>query len=231
VEVAAHEVELDGRRAVLAMVQDVSARVAATRSVADHVRRLERSITGTVDAMSVLVELRDPYTAGHQRRVGELGAAIARELGLDADVQRGLRIAGSLHDVGKVMVPAEILTRARRLTAAETELVRQHAQDGYDVLKSIEFPWPVAEVARQHHERLDGSGYPRGLVGDAILLEARIVAVADVVDAMTGHRPYRPALGLGAALAELEGGAGRVYDADVVAACVRVVRKGFTFDA
>jgi HD-GYP domain-containing protein (c-di-GMP phosphodiesterase class II) len=175
-----------------------------------------------------MVELRDPYTAGHERRVGEISAAIAGEMGLDPDVQRGLRVAGAVHGVGKIVVPAEILSKPAKLSAVELELVQQHAAYGYEVLKDVPFPWPVAEVARQHHERMDGSGFSRGLVGTAILLEARILAVADVVESMASHRPYRPGLGIPVALGEIERNAGRLYDADVAAACLRLFRdKGY----
>jgi PAS domain S-box-containing protein/putative nucleotidyltransferase with HDIG domain len=194
--------------------------------------RIERAMFGTVDAVSRTMDLRDPYTAGHERRVGEISAAIAAEIGLDANVQSGLRVAGSLHDVGKMILPAEILSKPSKLWAIEYEMIKMHAEQGYEVLKDIDFPWPVAEVARQHHERTNGSGYPRGLKGDEILLEARILAVADVVEAMSSHRPYRPGLGVEAAMLEIEQGAGTLYDATAVAACLRLFRdKGYAIPA
>ncbi len=195
-----------------------------------QVEQTEKSLSGTVEVASSLSEMRDPYTAGHQRNVGDLAAAIGEVLGLDADRIVGLRVAGRLHDIGKIVIPAEILTRPSRLTGPEWEIVKAHAQLGHDVLSAAPFPWPVAQIALQHHERLDGSGYPRGLAGDEILLEARITSVADVFEAMSAHRPYRPALGVDRALAELQDGAGTRYDADAVAACVLLLReRGFHF--
>lgn len=220
--------QVEGRRVVLGVLQDITEKRQTEETIRDYVRRLESAVLGTAAAVSQMVELRDPYTAGHERRVGELSAAIAAEMGLSEDTQRGLRVAGAVHDVGKIMVPAEILAKPGRLTAVEFELVKQHAQQGYEVLKGVAFPWPVAEVARQHHERMDGSGYPRGLKGDAILIEARIAAVADVVESMATHRPYRPALGLDAGLGEVEANAGRLFDQAVVDACLRLFReKGY----
>jgi len=184
-----------------------------------------------VDALASTIELRDPYTAGHQRRVAELAVAIARELGLSAEEQTGLRIAGLVHDVGKIVVPSEILSKPGRLSPLEMDMVRVHPEAGFNVLQGIDFPWPVAEVVHQHHERLDGSGYPQGLAGEEILLGARILAVADVVEAISSHRPYRAALGIEAALAEVEAGRGKLYDPQVVDACLAVFRNGFTFRA
>lgn len=196
--------------------------------VREYVSRLERATISTVTAISQIMDMRDPYTAGHQRRVGATAAAIAVEMGLGADVERGLRIAGSLHDVGKITVPAEVLAKPGKLSALEYEMIKKHAEQGYEVLKDIDFPWPVAEVALQHHERIDGSGYPHGLRGDEILSEARILAVADVMEAMASHRPYRPSLGIDKALAEIERGRGTVYGADEVDACLRLFqKKGF----
>ena len=172
-----------------------------------------------------LSELRDPYTAGHERRVAQIAVALGAELGFDEKRQEGLRAAGHLHDVGKITIPAEILSKPGKLSSIEYQLVQGHAQAGYDVLKEVEFPWPVAQVALQHHERIDGSGYPQGLKGEQILLEARIMAVADVVEAMSSHRPYRPGLGIEAALAEIERGRGSVYDSAVADACFRLFRE------
>lgn len=173
----------------------------------------------------MISEMRDPYTAGHERRVAEIAAAIGAELGFDADRQEGLQVAGHLHDIGKMTVPAEILSKPGKLRPAEYALIQEHAQASYDVLKGVEFPWPVAQIALQHHERMDGSGYPRGLMGDAILFDARIMAVADVVEAMSSHRPYRPGLGIEKALAEIERGSGTAYDADVASACLNLFRE------
>lgn len=196
----------------------------AEQLLQESVLQLERAMLGTIDAVSRMMHLRDPYTSGHQRRVGEIAAAIGAEMGLDANGQRGLRVAGGVHDVGKITVPAEILGKPGRISEFEFDLIKTHAQQGYEVLKSVDFPWPVAEVAHQHHERVDGSGYPRGLKGSEILLEARVLAVADVVEAMASHRPYRPGLGIDKALAELERGRGTAYDANVVDACLKLFR-------
>jgi PAS domain S-box-containing protein len=221
--------DLAGKPVVLGVLQDITDKRLHEERVREYVQRLERSITSTVQAISHMVDLRDPYTSGHERRVGELAAAIGAEIGLTEHQITGLRISGDVHDVGKIAVPAEILSKPTRLSAAELAIVRTHAQQGYEILKDIDFPWPVAQTVWQHHERLDGSGYPRGLHGDEICLEARIMAVADVVESMSTHRPYRPALGFDAAFAELQDKAGTLYDADIVAACVRLFRnKGYT---
>ncbi len=199
---------------------------------AAHVRsmsQLEVALDGTLSALSRMTETRDPYTAGHQSRVGLLSESIARHLGLDADLVRLIRQAGDVHDIGKIAVPAEILTRPGRLSDVELELVKQHPHVGADILTKATLPWPVADVALQHHERMDGSGYPNGLVGDQIILPARIVAVADVIEAMTAHRPYRPARGIERALAQVKAGSGSLFDVDVVDACVAVIEAGFAF--
>ncbi len=191
----------------------------------------QRAITdGVIAALARTVEARDPYTAGHQRRVAELAAAIARQQGHGDDFVRGLSVAAMLHDVGKIVVPSEILSKPGRLSANEFELIKGHAQAGYEILRTISFPWPVADIAVQHHERLDGSGYPAGLTAGQILAEARILAVADVVEAMISHRPYRPALPLDVAMAELEAGSGSRYEAAVCSAAIELFREqGFTF--
>jgi len=206
------------------------------RRQAEQMRRqaeqLRRTVEGAVLAMSQLIEARDPYTAGHQRRVAELAVAIATLLGVDSDRLVGLRLAALLHDLGKISVPAEILAKPGALSEAEFSLIRQHPLSGYDIVASIEFAAPVAEMVLQHHERIDGSGYPSGLSGESTLLEARILAVADVVEAMSSHRPYRPALGLGPTLDEVRANAGRTYDPDVAAACLQVIeRQGFAFSS
>ena len=186
---------------------------------------------GTIEALATLSEVRDPYTAGHQRRVTRLACAVARELGLPADRVAGLRVIGLLHDMGKISVPAEILSKPGKLSDTEFAIIKSHAQAGYEIVKEIRFPWPVAEVILQHHERLDGSGYPKGLTSPDIILEARILAVADVVEAMASHRPYRPALGIPAALEEITQKKGVLYDPEVVDACLKLfTEKGFQFD-
>jgi PAS domain S-box-containing protein/putative nucleotidyltransferase with HDIG domain len=206
----------------LAMISDIT----EPKRVA---QRLERAVESTVGVMSTLVETRDPYTAGHQKLVTELAVAIAREMGIDEAEIVGLRLAGRVHDIGKIAVPAEILTKPSRLSEVEFSLIKEHSRVAYEILSPIDFGYPVADIVVQHHERLDGSGYPAGLTGDQTLLAARILAVADVVEAMASHRPYRPALGLDAALDEVRQGSGRLYDAEVVAACERVFDAGFTF--
>ncbi len=180
----------------------------------------------TVQAIALTIEKRDPYTAGHQRRVAELAMTIASQLGLPSERKEGLRFGAMLHDIGKIQLPAEILNRPGRLDPVELTLIRTHSEAGSDIVHDVEFPWPVKQLILQHHERLDGSGYPYGLKGDEILEEARILSVADVVEAMASHRPYRPALGLAAALEELKRGSGTRYDEAVVNAVVSLVEAG-----
>ncbi|GAG84051.1 unnamed protein product, partial [marine sediment metagenome] len=163
-----------------------------------------------------IVETRDPYTAGHQLKVSELATAIAREMKLTVDRIEGIRIASLIHDIGKVSIPAEILSNPIKLNEIESSLIKDHSQIGYDILKTIDFPWPVAQIIIQHHEKLDGSGYPQGLKGNKILLEAKIIGVADVVEAMSSHRPYRPTLGIDKALEEISQNRGILYDPEVV---------------
>jgi len=195
-----------------------------------HEDILRQSLEDSIKAIADTVEMRDPYTAGHQRRVGQLAVAIARELGLQEDAMRGIELAASIHDLGKISVPAEILAKPIKLTAIEYMLLKNHPQAGFDILKDIRFPWPIATMVLQHHERLDGSGYPQGLQGEQILLESRIMAVADVVEAMASHRPYRASLGIDAALAEIGRGRGVIYDALAVDACLRLFAdKRFAF--
>jgi PAS domain S-box-containing protein/putative nucleotidyltransferase with HDIG domain len=224
-EVSNHSITFADRPAWLSMGIDVEERERARAERDLYVERVERATQGALSVVSTMVELRDPYTAGHERRVGELAAAIAGEMGLPAALQQALRMCGAVHDVGKIAVPAEILSKPGRLNAAEQQIVQQHAEQGFNILRGVDFPWPLAEVARQHHERLDGSGYPRGLQGEQILLEARIIAVADVVESMASHRPYRPAIGIDLALAEIEAGRGSRYDVAAVDACLCLFRE------
>ncbi len=192
--------------------------------------RLKETLTDTIRAIALTVEKRDPYTAGHQNRVADLCVAIGGELGLSEDRTEGLRLAALIHDIGKIYVPAEILNRPGKLTPAEFEIIKSHPEVGYDIVKDVKFPWPVGEMILRHHERIDGTGYPAGLKGEEIILEARILAVADVVEAITAHRPYRPARGLEAALGEIEAGRGGRYDPAVADACLRLIReKRFEF--
>jgi len=215
--------EINGERVIIGVLQDITAQKEAEQDVRRYLAQLETMLQDTASAIARIAEMRDPYTSGHENRVGDLSAAIAAEMGLDESVQRGLRIAGSLHDLGKIAIPAEILTKPGKISVEEYRVIQRHPALGYQVLSPIKFPWPVADVAHQHHERLDGSGYPQGLKGDAICLEARIVAVADVVEALSSHRPYRPSLGVEAALSEISKNRGRYYDPDVVDACLRLV--------
>ncbi|MCZ7584014.1 MAG: response regulator [Deltaproteobacteria bacterium] len=200
--------------------------------VEERTADLSKALVGIVNAMSVTVEKRDPYTAGHQTKVAELARAIATEMGLAAQIVEGTYLASLIHDVGKISVPSDILAKPSELLEEEFALLKRHAEAGYEILSGINFSWPIAEIVRQHHERLDGSGYPRGLTGDAILVQARILAVADTVEAMASHRPYRQARGVDAALAEIQRGAGILYDREVVRASVGLFReKGYVLEA
>ena len=190
-----------------------------------NVERMKKALWATVQAIAVTVETRDPYTAGHQRRVADLARAIAMEMNIPTDQIDGIRMAAIIHDLGKISVPAEILSKPSKLTDLEFGIIKTHAQSGYDILKDIEFPWPIARMVLEHHERMDGSGYPRNLNGDDILMEARILAVSDVVEAMGSHRPYRPSRGIDAALEEIENKRGIHYDTGVVDACLRIFRE------
>ncbi|MFA6921335.1 MAG: HD domain-containing phosphohydrolase [Gallionella sp.] len=186
--------------------------------------QLQHSLENTVQAIGTIVEMRDPYTAGHQRRVADLAMAIAKQMALPDEHVHAIHLAGIVHDLGKIQIPSEILSKPGKLSAIEYELIKIHPQAGYEILKGIDFPWPIAQMVLQHHERIDGSGYPQGLKGDAIMLEALILGVADVVEAIASHRPYRAAMGMAAALSEIEQSSGLHYDPAVVAACIKVVR-------
>jgi response regulator RpfG family c-di-GMP phosphodiesterase len=195
------------------------------------VKKLRSALEGTVQVVASTVEVRDPYTAGHQRRVALLARAIAEDLGLSDNIVNGVFMAGVVHDLGKIYVPAEILSKPNRLNDIEFSLIKTHPQVGYDLLRTIEFPWPIAQIVHQHHERIDGKGYPQGLHGDEILLEAKIICVADVVEAMASHRPYRPSRGMERALGEIEKNKGALYDPDVVDSCMKLFKEdGFTFE-
>ncbi|MBI4292669.1 MAG: PAS domain S-box protein [Betaproteobacteria bacterium] len=234
VEVGVHGARAShhGRGAIIGMIQDISEKRRAEQQIQHYIAQLQKAFMHTVEVATTLSEMRDPYTAGHERRVAEIAVAIGGELGLDEGRLEGLRVAGYLHDIGKMTVPAEILSKPGKLTSIERQLIQQHSQASYDVLKNVEFPWPVAEIALQHHERMDGSGYPRGLKGEAIVLEARILAVADTVEAMSSHRPYRPGLGIDQALGEIERGRGSVFDPAVADACLRLFReRGYSLPA
>jgi HD-GYP domain-containing protein (c-di-GMP phosphodiesterase class II) len=220
-------------RLLTALANELAFGIVTLRTRAEHeqgAERLRRGMESTIEALAGTLELRDAYTAGHQRRVAELAAEIAREMGVTEDEVHGIHLAATVHDLGKIQVPAEILTKPTRLTKLEYEFVKTHAQAGYDLLKDIDFPWPIAQLVYQHHERLDGSGYPRGLRGEDTLMGAKIIAVADTVEAMSSHRPYRAGLGITASLAEITKSRDKLYDAAVVDACVKLFReKRFAF--
>jgi len=192
--------------------------------VTERTRAIKANMLNFISAIAAAVEMRDPYTAGHQRRVANLAAAIASGLQMSEDRIEGLTLASLVHDCGKIRIPSEILSKPGTLLEPEIGIIQEHPETGYDVLKSIEFPWPIAQIILQHHERLDGSGYPHGLTQNDILMDAKILMVADVVEAMMTHRPYRPACGVDVALAEIEQNKDKLYDSDVVASCVRLFR-------
>ena len=216
------ELEIENRRYLQNLEGKVRERTQALLTTINH---LEKSVKGTISLVASTVELRDPYTAGHQQKVAMLAAEIAQELGLSQPQTEGIRMAGLVHDVGKIFVPAEILSKPGKITAIEFAVIKTHAQVGYQLLKPIDFPWPIADIVHQHHERMDGSGYPRGLAGEEIILEARVMAVADVVEAMASHRPYRPALGIDKALEEISAQAGVLYYPAAVEACLTLFKE------
>jgi len=224
VAIRSYPVVLDGRPSVLCIARDVTARVEA-------MQRLKDALKATVDSLATIAEQRDPYTAGHQKRVTRLACAIAAKMNLPSERIDGLRIASLMHDIGKLTIPAEILSRPGRLTANEFNLIKEHPVTAYKILGNVEFPWPVSKIVLQHHERLDGTGYPGRLRANEILLEAQILAVADVVEAMLSHRPYRPALGVEAALHEIESKKGVLFNVRAVDACVEIFASGeISFD-
>ncbi len=214
--------------AVFAFVRDITERKSTDLKISNYVRQVEQFTEDTLLAFSNMVEQRDPYTAGHEQRVGMLAADIAREMGFSEKRCNDLKLIGHVHDIGKIGIPAEILSKPGRLSDLEYQLVQTHALKGYEILKEVKFTLPIAEIIYQHHERMNGSGYPRKLSGKEILLEARILAIADVVESIISHRPYRPARGIEEALKEIESNAGKLYDSSAVAACLRLFRtKGY----
>jgi PAS domain S-box-containing protein len=212
----------EGKPATLNYLTDITDQKKADEERQKGFERLRKALGATIQAIAVTVETRDPYTAGHQRRVTGLSRAIAKEMGLESDQTEGIRMAGVIHDLGKIAIPAEILSKPSKLSEIEYRLIQRHSRAGYDILKDIEFPWPVAQIVLQHHERIDGSGYPGGLKGEEILIEARIIAVADVVEAIASYRPYRPGLGMEKAIGEITRNKGVLYDPNVVDACLRL---------
>jgi len=216
---------------VVFTIDDVTEQRRSEEKISQTIEKLWRSINDTIRSMAMMVETRDPYTAGHQERVANLAAAIAQDLNLPQEQINGIRMAGVIHDIGKMNIPAEILSKPTKLSHIEFELIKSHAKIGYDILKTIELPYSVANITYQHHERIDGSGYPQKLKGDEILLDARILAVADVVEAMASHRPYRPAIGIDAALKEIEKNRGVLYDDTVADVCLKLFReKGYRIE-
>jgi PAS domain S-box-containing protein len=216
----------EGMPAHIVTLRDISERKSAEKEIRDGIIRLSNNLEETVISLASAFEMKDPYTAGHQRRVSEIVSAIALEMDMEQESFQGLRLASLVHDIGKINVPTEILSKPGKLTEPEFQLIRTHSEAGYDILKKINFPWPISKIVLQHHERMDGSGYPNGLSGQEILLEARIIAVADVIEAMATHRPYRASLGIEKALEEIEKNRGRLYDKDVADTCLHLFRSG-----
>lgn len=227
VDVTSYGLRFDGRPVRVVLAVDVTEQVTAEERTHQYIARLEAALGASVNALSFMTELRDPYTAGHQERVSRLAVALAAELQMDEEAREGIRIMGLVHDIGKIGNPVDILSTPRALSMAEYQMVKSHAQFGYDILARLDFGWPVAECVLQHHERLDGSGYPNGLKASDIRLESRIVAVADVIESMTSHRPYRSGVGAQKALDEVRFKPA-LYDPRVAEAAARVLRRGYT---
>ena len=228
IQVFRKEIWWNGARQFQVIYQDITDRKRVEMELQETLDSLKKAVSANIQIMVSAVEMRDPYTAGHQIRSANLACVVATEMGLPQDKIDGLRMASSIHDIGKLSIPAEILSKPTKLTDIEFSLIKEHSQSGYEMLKNVESPWPLAQIVYQHHERMNGSGYPRNLKGDEILIEARIMAVADVVEAMASHRPYRSALGIEAALEEIEKNKGILYDNDVAVACLRLFReKGY----
>ena len=225
VEVHCTTFDLQGRKIVEEIFQNVTERKMQEDEQKRRDRALRNAMMQTIQTLSATIEQRDPYTAGHQRRVAELAVRIGGEMGLAEPELEGLRMGGLIHDIGKIYVPSEVLTRPGRFSKEEYNLVKTHCSVGYEIMKDADMPWPVAQMILQHHERMDGSGYPQGLKGDEIILDARILTVADVVEAMASHRPYRPSKGIDAALDEVKRGRGSAYDPHVVDACVSIFSR------
>jgi PAS domain S-box-containing protein/putative nucleotidyltransferase with HDIG domain len=221
VEIHTCMVKLNENKYLLSTARKISDRIHTKIRMESEVE-LNENIKQIIDTITAITEMRDPYTAGHQKGVGSLVYAIAKELKLPESMVKGVYVSAILHDIGKIYVPNEILTKPGRITQDEMNIIKTHSQIGSDILKNIRFPWPVAQIVLQHHERVDGSGYPFGISSESILFEAKILSVADVVEAMSFHRPYRPALGIDNALAEISDNKGSLYDPDVVDSCVRL---------
>lgn len=230
IEMHVVETEWEQKPVYLATLRDITFRKKIEDELKKSNIKLQKLMEETVNGLVSAMEMRDPYTAGHQKRVAELATKIAGEMGLDKDQVNGIRIASLIHDIGKIHVPSEILSKPGKLTDVEFAIVKSHSKAGYEILKTIEFPWPVAETVLQHHEKLDGSSYPNGLTVDDIIIEAKILCVADVIEAMSTHRPYRPALSIEKALDEIIKNKGIKYDEAAVEACVKIIREqNFSF--
>jgi len=225
VEVSSKGIDFNNQRVLISTIRDMTERKRTEQELCQSIAELSKTLEGTVNALANVTEKRDLYTAGHQNRVAKIAVAIGKEMGLPDQMLEAINTAGILHDIGKINLPAEILSKPAKLTELETALVRTHSQSGYEIIRSIPFKADIASIILQHHERLDGSGYPNGLMGEQILIEARILAVADVIEAMASHRPYRASLGLHRAVAEIIGNRGKLYDPQVVDACLVIYRN------
>jgi putative nucleotidyltransferase with HDIG domain len=207
-------------------VQDISESKKVQEALKISYEKIKKILEETIEALASIVEIKDPYTSGHQKKVTQISVLIAKEMGLNKDIVSAISTAAIIHDIGKIYIPASILSKPGKLSDIEYEMIKTHSQTGYEMIKNIEFPWPIADIVLQHHEKINGSGYPKGLVGDAIMLEARIIAVADVVEAIASHRPYRPSLGIDQALGEIKDNKGIFYDPEVVDACCKLIKSG-----
>ena len=231
VEMEILSVDPEKARVFIAYIRDITEQKAAIQAQRQYAVNIKKTLVQTILAISRMVETRDPYTAGHQRRVAHLAAVMARSLKLTEQQVEGVFLGALIHDIGKIAIPSEILARPGKLLDEDVNYLQIHCRKGYDILKPVDFPWPVAEIALQHHEHLDGSGYPQGMKGNEILTEAAIVCVADVVESLTAHRPYRPAFTMNQALSEISRRAGKWYDRRIVAVCIELFEKGYHIDA
>ena len=212
-------------RGAVLVVRDITQQVEYDRRIQESMDTLTRAMYGTIEAITKIVETRDPYTAGHQKKVADIAKEIAKDLGLSRDIIESVNLAGQIHDLGKIAIPSEILNKPGKINDIEFALIKTHSAMGYEIMKNIDFPWPIADIVLQHHEKLDGTGYPNGLKGEEILIQARIISVADVLEAMASHRPYRAALGLDAAFDELQKKSGIHFEPDVVDSCIRIFKE------
>ena len=229
-EMHAAKIKWEDQTAYLTSLRDITKRKQAEEEFQQSVKKSHTTLEETVDALASAIEMRDSYTAGHQRQVARLACAIAKEIGLSDDHIKGIRLAALIHDIGKISIPQQILSKPSRLNDIEMGLIKNHPRVGYEILKDVDFPWPIARIILQHHEKMDASGYPNKLMGEDILLEARVLCVSDIIEAMSSHRPYRPSPGVDKALEEISQNRGILYDPDVVDACLRLfTEKGFEF--